>query len=83
MSLRMRSICYIAGQPRASAKMLDAVRVVDQVLASLRLSKHPDKTFIGRVEKGFACLAYHMHLDARHVGVTRLFLFVIIGKDPV
>jgi hypothetical protein len=29
------------------------VKVVNQVLASLGLAKHPDKTYIGRIEKGF------------------------------
>ncbi len=41
-------------------KLRKAVRVVNQVLASLCLSKHPDKTFIGRVEKGFDWLGYHI-----------------------
>jgi hypothetical protein len=31
-------------------KLRQAVTVVNQVLASLRLHKHPDKTFIGRVD---------------------------------
>ena len=30
-----------------------AVRLVNQVLGPLSLSKHPDKTFIGRIERGF------------------------------
>ena len=29
------------------------------LLASLQLAKHPDKTFIGRIEKGFDFLGYH------------------------
>ncbi len=40
-------------------KLRKAVKVVNQVLASLRLGKHPDKTFIGRIEKGFDFLGYH------------------------
>ena len=35
------------------------MKVVNQVLGSLRLAKHPDKTFIGRIEKGFDFLGYH------------------------
>ncbi len=27
--------------------------------ASLRMEKHPDKTFIGRIERGFDFLGYH------------------------
>ncbi len=29
------------------------------MLGALRLEKHPDKTFIGRIEKGFDFLGYH------------------------
>ncbi len=36
-----------------------AVKVLNQVFASLRLEKHRDKTFIGRIEKGFDFLGYH------------------------
>ncbi|MEO0416825.1 MAG: hypothetical protein AAF226_17945, partial [Verrucomicrobiota bacterium] len=34
-------------------KLRRAVRVMNQVLASLRLEQHPEKTFIGRVTHGF------------------------------
>ncbi len=40
-------------------KLRQAVKVVNQVLAGLRLEKHPDKTFIGRIERGFDFLGYH------------------------
>ncbi len=40
-------------------KLRKAVKVVNQVLSSLCLAKHPDKTFIGRIEKGFDWLGYH------------------------
>ena len=40
-------------------KLRRAVRVLTQVLASLKLEKHPEKTFIGRVQKGFDFLGYH------------------------
>ena len=36
-----------------------AVKVMHQVLASLRLEKHPDKTCIGRRERGFEWRGYH------------------------
>jgi retron-type reverse transcriptase len=36
-----------------------AVKVVNQILGTLSLEKHPDKTFIGRVERGFDFLGYH------------------------
>ncbi len=44
-------------------KLRRAVKVVNQVLGSLRLEKHPDKTFIGRIEKGFDFLGYHFGPD--------------------
>jgi hypothetical protein len=47
-------------------KLRRAVRVVNEVLGSLRLGKHPGKTFIGRIEKGFDFLGYHF---SRH-GLT-------------
>jgi RNA-directed DNA polymerase len=37
----------------ASTPPRRAVGLVTQVLGSLRLEKHPDKTFIGRIERGF------------------------------
>ena len=36
-----------------------AVKVVNQMLGMLKLEKHPDKTFIGRIERGFDFLGYH------------------------
>jgi len=36
-----------------------AVKVVNQTLGALDLEKHPDKTFIGRIERGFDFLGYH------------------------
>ncbi len=41
------------------SKLRRAVRVLNQVLSTLELEKHPEKTFIGRIEKGFDFLGYH------------------------
>jgi hypothetical protein len=41
-------------------KLRNAVKVVNEVLGSLKLQKHPDKTYIGRVERGFDFLGYHL-----------------------
>ena len=41
-------------------KLRKAVRIVNQVLDRLKVEKHPDKTFIGRTEKGFDFLGYHL-----------------------
>ena len=40
-------------------KLRGAVKAVNQVLGALALEKHPDKTFIGRIERGFDFLGYH------------------------
>ena len=39
-------------------KLRKAVKVVNEVLALLGLRKHPDKTFIGHISKGFDFLGY-------------------------
>ena len=41
-------------------KLRQAVRVVNQSLTALGLENAPNKTFIGRVEKGFDFLGYHV-----------------------
>ncbi len=40
-------------------KLRRAVRAVNEVLASLSLEKHPDKTFVGKIERGFDFLRRH------------------------
>ena len=35
------------------------VRQLNQILSELKVEKHPDKTFIGKVERGFDFLGYH------------------------
>ncbi len=39
-------------------KLRQAVRVVNQTLAELKVEQHPDKTFIGRISRGFDFLGY-------------------------
>jgi RNA-directed DNA polymerase len=39
-------------------KLRRAVRIMNQVLQSLGLEQHPEKTFIGRVERGFDFLGF-------------------------
>jgi hypothetical protein len=36
-----------------------AVRTLNQTFAELKVSPHPDKTFIGRIERGFDFLGYY------------------------
>ena len=42
-------------------KLRHAVRGVNQALGNLGLGKHPDKTFIGRLDHGFDFLGSHIH----------------------
>ena len=39
-------------------KLRAAIRLVNQVLAALKVQQHPDKTFVGRVGRGFDFLGY-------------------------
>ena len=53
-------------------KLRRAARVLNQVLSSLELEKHPEKTFIGRIEKGFDFLGYHFSRAELTVAGTTL-----------
>ncbi len=44
-------------------KIRKAIKVVNGMLGSLGLEKHPDKIFIGRNETGFDFLCYHFGPD--------------------
>jgi hypothetical protein len=57
-------------------KLRKAVTVVNQVLTSLQLDKHPAKTFIGRIAKGFDFLGYHFTPDGLTVAKKTLDNFV-------
>ena len=39
-------------------KLRKAIRVVNETLAELEVEKHPDKTYIGRISRGFDFLGY-------------------------
>ncbi len=41
-------------------KLKKAIKVLNQTFDELKLEKHPEKTVIGRVEKGFDFLGYHI-----------------------
>ena len=44
-------------------KLRRAVAAVNAVFGMLRMEKHPDKTFIGRIARGFDFLGYHFAAD--------------------
>ena len=50
-------------------KLRRAIRAVNQVMADLRVEQHPDKTFIGRIARGFDFLGYWF--SSQGVGVAR------------
>lgn len=52
-----------------------AVRILNQTFAELKLAQHPDKTFIGRIEKGFDFLGYHFTREGLTVGRKTLEKF--------
>ena len=49
------------------------MKAVNAVLGSLRLEKHPDKTLIGKMERGFDFLGYHFSGDGLRVGQSTSF----------
>ncbi len=57
-------------------KLRKAVKAVNEVLGSLRIEKHPDKTFIGRIEWGFDFLGYHFGQEGLSVAKTTIENFV-------
>ena len=44
-------------------KLRKAIKAVNQEMAELRVEKHPDKTFIGRISRGFDFLGYWFSLQ--------------------
>jgi RNA-directed DNA polymerase len=48
-------------------KLKKAIRVLNQTFNELRLEQHPDKTLIGRTERGFDFLGYHFELEGLSV----------------
>jgi RNA-directed DNA polymerase len=57
-------------------KLRKAVKVVNEVLALLRLRKHPDKTFIGHISKGFDFLGYAFRPGSLTVAKKTLTQFI-------
>jgi hypothetical protein len=46
------------------------IKITEQILEDLKLKKHPEKTFIGRIEKGFEFLGYLFKPESLQVSVT-------------
>lgn len=57
-------------------KLRRAVRAVNDILAALGLRKHPDKTFVGRAEKGLDWLGHRLSQDGLRFAVRTVDNFV-------
>ncbi len=57
-------------------KIRKVVKVIDRMLGSLGLEKHPDQTFIGRVERGCGFLGYQFGPDGITVAEKTMERFV-------
>jgi hypothetical protein len=57
-------------------KLREAIRVLNQTFSELRLEKHPDKTFIGRIEEGFDFLGYHFSPEGLSVAEKTIEKFL-------
>ena len=56
-------------------KLKKAIRVLNQTFNELGLEQHPDKTLIGRVERGFDFLGYHFEREGLSVAVITIERF--------
>ncbi len=57
-------------------RLRKAVKRVNEVLGRLHLKKHPEKTFIGRIEKGFDYLGYRFGPEGLSVAARTIERFV-------
>jgi hypothetical protein len=64
------------GDVRSGRIVNGGVKAVNEVLGSLRLEKPSDKTFIGRIEKGFDFLGYHFSREGLAVARAPIEKFV-------
>ena len=55
------------------------VALLNQVLMRLGLAKRPDKTFIGKIERGFDCLGYTFSPESLTVASKTVEQFVEQG----
>ena len=57
-------------------KLKKAIQVLNQTFNELKLEKHPEKTLIGRLGRGFDFLGYHFLLQGLTVAKKTLMRFV-------
>jgi RNA-directed DNA polymerase len=56
-------------------KLRKAIKVLNQTFNELRLEQHPDKTLIGRTERGFDFLGYHFAPDGLSIATKTIERF--------
>ena len=56
-------------------KLRSAIRIVNETLNVLKVDQHPDKTFIGKVERGFDFLGYLLKPEMVNVSISTLKRF--------
>ena len=62
-------------------KLRRTVKMLNETLTALKLEKHPDKTFIGPIKKGFDFLGYQFQTEGLHPCIrTRLNYRVRIAR---
>jgi hypothetical protein len=57
-------------------KLRRSVATMNQVFATLRLEQHPDKTFIGKIARGFDFLGYHFSPQGLAIAEATLASFI-------
>ena len=57
-------------------KLRKAIRLLNQIFSELKLEKHPDKTLIGKVERGFDFLGYFLKPDSLTVSEKTFDRFI-------
>ena len=57
-------------------KLRRAVKTLNEIFNTLKLEKHPGKTFVGRIGKGFDFLGYHFSPQGLGVAMKTVENFV-------
>ena len=75
---RQSHFCPCPQRPLAPTrwKFKEAIRVLNQTFNELKLERHPGKTVIGRIEKGFDFLGYHFSPEGLSMAEKTIEQFV-------
>jgi hypothetical protein len=73
------SACFSIVLAPTRWKLRAAIRVVNQALAELKVQQHPDKTFVGRISRGFDFVGYSFS-KAGLVGVAEQTIVLCVER---